>query len=56
MRIRFLLEKIENNELVFEYFEEKTEANFKIAESAIVAHSNFINSLDSRLVLEELIN
>ena len=43
-------ERFDENEKSLELFEQKTENNFKIAEKALLAHRDYLNNLDSRLV------
>ncbi len=50
-QINKVMERIELSEKSFEAFENKTDANFLIAEKAIKAHTKFLNEIDARLVI-----
>ena len=43
-------DKVEELDEIQSAFEEKTETNFRIAEKALLANRDYINSIDARLV------
>jgi len=47
-------EKFNEADKIQEMFEQKTENNFKIAEKALLAQRDYVNQLDSRLTVEEM--
>jgi len=47
-------EKFTEADKIQEMFEQKTENNFKIAEKALLAQRDYVNQLDSRLTVEEM--
>ncbi|EAR91638.1 hypothetical protein TTHERM_00393070 (macronuclear) [Tetrahymena thermophila SB210] len=55
-KLKEVIFQINENFQQQENFEEKTEKNFKIAEKAIRAHTQYLNSLDARLHMEEILN
>ena len=48
--LKIFAEKLNEVNESLQTFENKTEGNFKVAETAIVCHSSFINQIDSQLV------
>lgn len=50
-QFKAIADRFEETDKMHQEFEDKTEANFKIAEQMLLAHSNCINQLDGRLVM-----
>mmetsp|Transcript_29720 Transcript_29720/g.27206 ORF Transcript_29720/g.27206 Transcript_29720/m.27206 type:complete len:127 (-) Transcript_29720:1038-1418(-) len=48
-------ERFDENEKNLELLEQKTANNFKIAEKALLAHRDFLNQIDARLTVEEMV-
>lgn len=53
-QMQLIDERFDEDEKSLELFEQKTENNFKIAEKALLAHRDFINNVDARLVIFEI--
>ena len=55
-QLKSLVEEVQHGDSMLHEFEEKTEMNFNIAEKAIKAHTSFLNVLDVRVTMEEMLN